>query len=113
MLNYLVQSDYKTRFTSFPYYIKKNFPAIDRKYGTSLLNGDVFESTNVPYNPFNKDIAKVQLYFDSATAVKIQRSSVMTWTDFFSNIGGIFGLALGMGLISLVELFWVVKQLFF
>jgi hypothetical protein len=34
----------------------------------------------------------------------------MNWNDYFSNVGGIYGLVLGMGIISLVELFWLLLQ---
>jgi hypothetical protein len=37
----------------------------------------------------------------------------MTWIDFFSNIGGIYGLVLGMGIISFVELFWLFLRIIF
>jgi hypothetical protein len=30
----------------------------------------------------------------------------MTWIGFFSNLGGLFGLVLGMGIIFLFELLW-------
>ena len=113
MLNDLLLFNLIHRFKSLPYYFDQRFSSNYRKYGKFLVKGDVFESTNYPYNVFNKDIAKVQVFFDSATVVKIQRSSTMTWIDFFSNIGGIFGLVLGMGMVSLVEIFWVIMRILF
>ena len=112
MLSDLVVFNIYNRFGTLPYYVNIMFSSSQRKYGSSLKHGDVFESTNYPYSAFNKDIAKVQLYFDSATMMGIQRSSTMTSTDFFSNVGGIFGLVLGMGLISLAELLWVIIHIF-
>ena len=113
MLSDLLSSNLIQRFHILPYYFKRSFTTNYRKYGSFYVNGDVFESTNYPYNAFNKDIAKVQIYFDSATVEKIQRSTRMTWTDFFSNVGGIFGLVLGMGLISLAEILWVIIRMLF
>jgi hypothetical protein len=112
MLSDLVVFNIYNRFRTLPYYVSRMFSSSQRKYGSSLKHGDVFESTNYPYSAFNKDIAKVQLYFDSATMMGIQRSSTMTSTDFFSNVGGIFGLVLGMGLISLAELLWIIIHIF-
>ena len=113
MLSDLFSSNLIQRFHILPYYFKRSFATNYRKFGSSYVNGDVFESANYPYNAFNKDIAKVQVYFDSATQEKIQRSSRMNWTDFFSNIGGIYGLFLGMGLISLAEIVWVIFRILF
>jgi hypothetical protein len=107
MLDNLVIKDFEKRYRSLSYYMKKNFSSSHRKFGSSLRNGDVFESTNIGYDAIDKDIAKVQVYLSSATVVKYLRSPKMTWTDFFSNIGGNFGLVLGMGIISVVELVWI------
>jgi hypothetical protein len=35
----------------------------------------------------------------------------MTWVIFFSNIGGLLGLVLGMGIISFIELFWLALRM--
>ena len=106
-LGNLVSSGYSRRNSLKPYFYKKDFPSSYRKLGTSLPIGDVFESTNEPYNAFDKDIASVQIYFDSAYATKIQTSPRMTWNDYFANVGGIYGLVLGIGIISLFEILWL------
>jgi hypothetical protein len=31
----------------------------------------------------------------------------MTWVDYFSAVGGLLGLVLGMGIVSFIEVFWV------
>ena len=102
MLSDLVVFNIYNRFGTLPYYVNIMFSSSQRKYG----------STNYPYSAFAKNIAKVQLYFDSATMMKIQRSFTMTLIDYFSNVGGIFGLVIGMGLISLAELLWVIIHIF-
>ncbi len=112
MLSDLVVFNIYNRFGTLPYYVNIMFSSSQRKYGSSLNHGDVFESTNYPYSAIAKNIAKVQLYFDSATMMKIQRSFTMTSIDNFSNVGGIFGLVIGMGLISLAELLWVIIHIF-
>ena len=109
-LSQLPGFDFKQRFSTDPYFYRKSFPTSQRKVGQSLPNGDVFEITNKPFNAFEKDIASVQIYFDSAYATKIQRSPRMTWIDYFSSVGGIFGLVLGMGIISLFELIWLLVK---
>jgi hypothetical protein len=112
MISDLVSTEYQKRLSVEPYYYKKDFLPSHRKFGSSLLHGDVFETTNVPYRPIDKDIAVVQIFFRAGYATKILRSSTMNWIDYFSNIGGIFGLVLGMGLITIAEIFWLSFQYF-
>ena len=66
----------------------------------------MFGSWNSDYEAFEKDIAKVEIYFKSATATKIYREPTMTWIDFLSNLGGLFGLVLGLGVIFVFEIVW-------
>jgi hypothetical protein len=35
----------------------------------------------------------------------------MTWIDYFSTVGGLLGLVLGMGFISFIELFWLALRI--
>jgi uncharacterized membrane protein len=35
----------------------------------------------------------------------------MTWIDYFSIVGGLLGLVLGMGIISFVELIWLTLRI--
>ena len=37
----------------------------------------------------------------------------MTWVDFLSNVGGLLGLALGMGIVSIIEIVWLALRLLF
>ncbi len=71
-----------------------------------LINGDVFGSLNTDYEAYEKDFAKVEIFFKSATATKIFREPTMTWIDFFANLGGLFGLVLGLGIIFVFEFVW-------
>ena len=66
----------------------------------------MFESQDINYEAYEKDIAKVEIYFKSATATKIYREPTMTWVDFFANLGGLYGLVLGLGIIFLFEFIW-------
>jgi hypothetical protein len=78
-----------------------------RFVGTGLIYGDLFGKDEIGYDAFDKDIARVQIYFKSLSNLRMHKSTSMTWTDFFSNIGGLFGLVLGMGIISLFEIIWL------
>ncbi len=66
----------------------------------------MFGSWNADYEAYEKDIAKVEIYFSSSTSTKIYREPTMTWIDFFANLGGLFGLVLGLGIIFVFEFVW-------
>jgi hypothetical protein len=106
-LSDMVLSYYQKQYSTHPYFCKTTSL---RKYGSLLPTGDVFETTNKPYFALEKDIASVQIFFESPHATQIIRSSEMSWTDFFSSVGGIFGLVLGVGIISLLEVLWLTVQ---
>jgi hypothetical protein len=112
LLSGWVETEFQKRFHKKPYFMKKYFPSSQRKIGSSLIHGDIFVTTNKPYNAYDNDIAVVQIFFESAYITKIERSPRMSWIDYFSNVGGIFGLVLGMGILSVFELLWVIVRYF-
>ena len=87
------------------------------------------------YNAYDRDIAVVNIFFGESTVFgerkqnkiwnnyiksikfflsssEFERSKKMTWFDFFSSIGGICGLCLGMSAISIVEfIYWFTVRL--
>jgi hypothetical protein len=111
MLNSFLRSQYQHNRHAQPYFMSKYFSSTNRTYSVTLPQGDIFGRTE--YDPFITDVAKVQVYFQYATMTMINSQKTMTWIDFFSNIGGIFGLILGMGIISLFELLFLGSRLFF
>jgi hypothetical protein len=109
MLNSFLMSQYKQHLRTYPYYISKYFPSMNRTYSTTLPQGDIFGRTE--YDPFVTDIARVEVYFESVTMITLNSQNRMTWIEFFSNIGGIFGLIIGIGAISLFELVFLIFNL--
>jgi len=73
-----------------------------RNYGI-----DIFEPPQKTYDAFDQDIAMVQIIYQKSTAVVMGSQLTMTWIDYFSAVGGLLGLVLGMGFISFIELFWL------
>lgn len=59
------------------------------------------------YEPYEKDIAVVEIFFPNSKAMKLKTKAKMNWIDYFSTVGGLLGLVLGMGIISFVELLWL------
>lgn len=108
MLEKTIQSNYENRLKSTPYFSKKySSTRSTRKISSALPQGDIFGSTDTSYDAFQTDIAKIQIFFKSATATIIHREQAMTWVDFLANLGGIFGLVLGLGIIFVFEIVWL------
>ena len=82
-----------------------------RKFSKTIDKGDIFPLNDKTYDAYNKDIALVHINFRKATVIQMGSSKSMGWVDFFSNVGGILGLVLGMGIVSLIELFWLCLRL--
>ena len=67
----------------------------------------MFTQNPKTYDAYEKDIALVQVYFRKSTMIQMGRQARMNWIDYFSTVGGLLGLVLGMGIVSVIELFWV------
>jgi len=68
---------------------------------------NIFKKSPLVYNAFEKDIAMVEIIFQKSTLIEIESQVRMTWIDYFSAVGGLLGLVLGMGFFSLFELIWL------
>ncbi len=82
-----------------------------RRFSRTIAKGDIFPLNDKTYDAYNKDIALVHIYFRKATVIQLGSSQSMSWVDFFSNVGGLLGLVLGMGIVSLIELVWLCLRL--
>jgi hypothetical protein len=90
-----------------PYFVSNQIVSSKRQIGSGTVGGDIFSALVEDYDAFDKDIAMLEVYFKTASVIQIQNNASMTWVMFFSNIGGLLGLVLGMGIVSLVEIFWL------
>lgn len=64
------------------------------------------------YDAFEKDIAVANFHFSKPTIMQFQRVESMTWINYLAQIGGLLGLALGISIISGVELiYWITIRL--
>ena len=78
-----------------------------RNYSVEKL----FEQNPKFYDAFEKDIALVEISFRKSTIIQMGRKTRMNWIEYFSTVGGLLGLVLGMGIISFVEILWVCLRL--
>ena len=92
------------------YYSGSNTPKyiLSFKSQTSIRYGyDIFKNSNVTYNAYDRDMAMVNLIYQKPTLLQIKNQLAMTWIDYFSAVGGLMGLVLGMGFVSFFELLWL------
>jgi hypothetical protein len=95
---------------AFPKYLA-GLKSFNRTHAKTFTNGDVFAKIPTTFDPFQKDIAMLKIVFQKSTVMDIGSQSTMTWIDYFSNVGGLLGLVLGMGFISFVEIVWLVLRI--
>ena len=60
------------------------------------------------------NLAILHVFYEKDHLVRYERQELYSLTDFFSNIGGVFGLCLGLSNVSFVELiyFFTLRYLF-
>ena len=104
-----VKAEYSSRYLN-PSFIGGLESSI-RVYSKTLPDGDVFTQNTKTYDAYEKDIALVQVFFRKSTIIQMGRQARMNWIDYFSTVGGLLGLVLGMGIVSFIELFWVCLRL--
>ena len=85
-----------------------NILSSERSYATTSQPPNMFNSVNETYDAFEKDIAVVQFYFKSASVLEFQTDVSQTWINFFSAIGGLLGLCIGISIVTFVEIFWLI-----
>jgi len=85
----------------------KDIQSTTRTHARIIPGGDVFTLNPKTYEAFDKDVAVVRIFFQKSTVLQIGSQPRMTWIDYFSTVGGLLGLVLGMGIISFIEVIWV------
>lgn len=99
------------------YYSSSNHPdyILSFKQKTSIRNYgyNIFKNNNynITYNAFDRDIAMVNIIYQKPTLPQIKNQLAMTWIDYFSGVGGLMGLVMGMGFVSSFELFWLILRI--
>ena len=96
-------TQYFTYFTSFEYYPSHH-------YGYHLFNSN-YDSNNITYNEFEASIAKVNIFYNRIGYQCITEMQTMTSINLLASTGGMFGLFMGMSLLSFIELFEMTIEL--
>jgi len=104
-----IMSEYKSRDMT-PEYLS-TMESNKRTYFATVKDGDVFTQNEKMYDAYDKDIALIQIFFQKSTVFEMGSQPRMTWIDYFSTVGGLLGLVLGMGIVSVIELIWLCMRL--
>ncbi len=98
---------YKSAYGYVPDFIqKKVVPSTRLRRQQYLAPETNLGVADILVDAFAWDVAKVEIFFKTPTVLQYESYAKMSWIDFYSNIGGILGLVLGMGIISIFELIW-------
>ena len=77
----------------------------------ALFGSDI--KANPTYDAFEMDIGIMNVYFGKEMILKYTKKNRMSTFDFMSQIGGSVGLAMGVSIISVVEIiYWLTFRLF-
>ena len=71
----------------------------------------LFTNLETRYNAYEKDIAMLHVFFDKPSVFQYVSQPSQTWISFFSSIGGLLGLCLGISLITFIELVWLCMRI--
>ena len=72
---------------------------------------NVFSSLDRKYNAYDDDIAILNVYFDTSSVMQFGTQESQGWIDFFSNVGGLLGLCIGLSIVTFIELIWLCFRL--
>lgn len=75
-----------------------------RDYYSREAKRNTFHFVDDIHNAYERDIAVLNVYFESPTVLQFFTSPRLTWVDFFSNVGGLLGLCVGLSIVTVIEL---------
>jgi hypothetical protein len=85
----------------------ENVESSKRRIKDSRVLHNFFETLPKEYEAYEKDIAIINVFFDSTTVMNFKSQKRQSWTDYFANVGGALGLCTGLTIITVVEFFWL------
>ena len=126
----MAQAEFENANQSIPLYLRTNMNSVSEKQPnvkrfsnkrSKILGSHVEEHLLFPsevrenptYDAFEKDIGIINVFFGDKHIVSYVKKNRMTIYDFLSQIGGSIGLAMGISIISCVEIiYWFTFRLF-
>ena len=121
---FIVKKEFEDKNLDIPWYLKKIIGANNKSYTRfpdqrkKVMNSkDMVFPTQLAeqptYNAFEKDIGIINVFFGKKEMTKFVKSNRMSTYGFIAQIGGSLGFAMGISIISLLELFyWFIIRFF-
>ena len=109
---------FSSLFSELPKYIKEpsHFSSKRNYIQESKIPYILFPNQiaqNPTYNAYEEDISIVNFYFDKSSIFKFVREENMTFVDYIAQLGGFFGLGIGLSMLSCIELiYWLTIRLY-
>ncbi len=101
-----VIESYLKRKGKVPDYLVK-VQSSKRTIKDSYVLRNFFDDLPKDYDAYQKDIAVLNVFFDSTTVMLFKSQRRQSWLDYFSAVGGALGLCIGLSIITVVELVWL------
>ena len=98
--------DYQKTQGSVPSYIA-TLTNSKRTIKDLYVLSNFFRGLTKDYDAYEKDIAVLEVFFDTPTVMMFKSQKRQSWLDYLSSVGGAFGLSNGLCIITVIELFWV------
>jgi hypothetical protein len=91
--------------------LKNLVQSSQRKIKPKIVEGFLFENLSREYDAYENDIAVLNVFFSSPTAIEYATRPSKSWFDFLSAVGGNGGLFIGFSIVTAVELLWVLVKI--
>ncbi len=89
--------------------IKKRIVSSQRFIKQGLRNNLIANSVT-EYDAYDRDIAILNVFFETPTVLEYTTQHSKTWFDFISAVGGNGGLFIGFSIVTILELLWLIYQ---
>ena len=100
--NYSEKADYKK--------IKSRIVSSQRYLNPRGHMGISISKSVTEYDAYDRDIAILNVYFETPTVLEYTTMHSKTWFDFISAVGGNGGLFIGFSIVTILELVWLIFQ---
>jgi hypothetical protein len=74
------------------------------------FNGTLSTNSVIEYDAYDRDIAMLNVYFETPTVLEYTTQHSKTWFDFISAVGGNGGLFIGFSIVTILEIVWLIFQ---
>ena len=90
---------------------KKQIISSKRIMKPKMCKENFISHSDVEYDAYEKDIAILNVFFESPTVLEYTTKHSRTWIDFISAVGGNGGLFIGFSIVTILEILWLFYQI--